>query len=100
MQPIRVCRIVLSLSVVVSGAASAQAPAASDATVRELQQELARLRGELDSLRADYAARLAALESRLGSAPAPVPAPAPAPPPAEAAVPAGVAGSVGPSASL
>lgn len=84
---------VLTLALVIGGAmapaaAGAQTAAAPDQPLREAQAEVARLKQELDAIRAQYDARLTALEQRLAamaatpveSAPPPPPAAAPTPP--------------------
>jgi hypothetical protein len=79
--------------------AAAQAPPAQ---AQEVREELDRLRKEFEAIRDAYGARLAALESKLTAIGAPA-APAPAQPaaaPAEVQVPAGAAGSGGPSGVL
>jgi hypothetical protein len=116
---VRAVRIVMYAGSVgaLSIPAAAQSPAPQ---VQEVRAELDKLRKEFDAVRDDYAARLAALESKLaaiGAPPAPTapapPAPAPAPPappapaapaqaavPAEVPVPSGAGGAGGPTGSL
>jgi hypothetical protein len=85
-----------------------QPPAAGAAQVdpQQVRQELERLRQEFEAIRDSYGARLAALEAKLGAAPAaPAEAPIPAQPPqgaqpGAAEVPAGAAGAGGPVGAL
>ena len=94
----------------VSIPAAAQSPAPQ---AQEVRAELDKLRKEFEAVRDDYAARLAALESKLAAigappaptAPAPPAPPAPAAPaqaavPAEVPVPSGAGGAGGPTGSL
>ncbi|MFA5907701.1 MAG: hypothetical protein WC815_02890 [Vicinamibacterales bacterium] len=84
---------VVALALVIGGAmtpasAGAQTAAAADQQLREAQAEVARLKQELDAIRAQYDARLTALEQRLAAiAATPVEA-APPPPPAAPSAPA------------
>ena len=113
---VRAVRIVMCAGGVgaISIPAAAQSPAPQ---AQEVRAELDKLRKEFEAVRDDYAARLAALESKLaaiGAPPAPTaptpPAPAPAPPapaapaqaavPAEVPVPSGAGGAGGPTGSL
>jgi hypothetical protein len=78
--------------------AAAQQPPADAAAAQAL-------RAEIDQLRADFTARLSALETKLASLTgqppgAPAPATAPQAPPPTVAVPAGAEGAGGPSGSL
>jgi hypothetical protein len=87
--------------------------AAASGPARAQESEAARVRGEIEALRREFAERIEALEARLAqleARPAPAPAvplepqPAAQPPaqapPAEAPVPAGAAGAGGPSGTL
>ena len=111
---VRAVRIVMCAGGVgaMSIPAAAQSPAPQ---AQEVRAELDKLRKEFEAVRDDYAARLAALESKLaaiGAPPAPAaPAPpAPRPPapaapaqaavPAEVPVPSGAGGAGGPTGSL
>jgi hypothetical protein len=76
--------------------AAAQAPAAV-AQAQDVREELDKLRKEFEAVRDAYGARLAALEARLTAIGAPAP---PGAAPAEVQVPAGAAGSGGPSGAL
>ena len=109
---VRAVRIVMCAGSVgaVSIPAAAQSPAPQ---AQEVRAELDKLRKEFEAVRDDYAARLAALESKLAAiaappapaAPAPPAPPAPAAPaqaavPAEVPVPSGAGGAGGPTGSL
>lgn len=77
--------------VVAPGAAYAQTGATADQQLREAQEEVARLKQELDAMRAQYDARLTALEQQLAAiaaSAAATPAP-PAPSPSAPSAPAG-----------
>ena len=98
---VRAVRIVMCAGGVgaLSIPAAAQSPAPQ---AQEVRMELDRLRKEFEAVRDDYAARLAALESKLaaiGAPPAPA-APAQAAVPAEVPVPSGAAGAGGPAGAL
>ena len=109
---VRAVRIVMCAGGVgaLSIPAAAQSPAPQ---AQEVRAELDKLRKEFEAVRDDYAARLAALESKLAAigappapaAPAPPAPPAPAAPaqaavPAEVPVPSGAGGAGGPTGSL
>ena len=98
---VRAVRIVMCAGGVgaVSIPAAAQSPAPQ---AQEVRAELDKLKKEFEAVRDDYAARLAALESKLaaiGAPPAPA-APAQAAVPAEVPVPSGAGGAGGPTGSL
>ena len=110
---VRAVRIVMCAGGVgaLSIPAAAQSPAPQ---AQEVRAELDKLKKEFEAVRDDYAARLAALESKLaamGAPPAPAAPAPPAPPPAPAApaqaavpaevpVPSGAGGAGGPTGSL
>lgn len=96
MKPIRLAHVCLALMCLAAAPAAAFAQAAD----QSLQQEILRLRSELDALRKQYEERLAALEARVAGAnqvtepPSAIPAPAaPAAPPSDASSVAQPAGS-------
>ena len=105
---VRAVRAVLWAGVVLCLAQSSAAePPAPVAQAQEVRAELDKLRQEFEAVRDAYGARLAALEAKLTAIGAPAPdvpgAVAPAAPtavPAEVQVPAGAAGSGGPSGAL
>lgn len=93
-----VSAFLLLISFTLPGTAVFSQVAAPASTVAE--DEVARLRRELEALRQDYAERIAAFEARLKALEAP-PVAAPLPPvQAEATVPAGASGAGGPSGPL
>ncbi len=105
--PVKAVRVVMWAGAVLCLAlpAAAQAPAAV-AQAQDVREELDKLRKEFEAVRDAYGARLAALEAKLTAIGAPAPEVAPvaaAPPaavPADVQVPAGAAGSGGPSGAL
>jgi hypothetical protein len=98
---------VTALGVVAGLALAVPAAAWSSGSTTDLDEAtpLATLRAEIDSLRRDYEARLAALEARIAEleaqqGAAAAPSTGPPPPAAEAEVPAGASGAGGPSGAL
>ena len=106
--PVRAVRVVMWAGAVLCLAlpAAAQAPVPV-AQAQDVREELDKLRKEFEAVRDAYGARLAALEAKLTAigvpapdVPAPVAAAPPAAVPADVQVPAGAAGSGGPSGAL